>query len=128
MLNNSLNTYKKIGKLTETPRETEARVLTQGAVKLRQCLDNFEEGMSVKLYEALIYNRKIWSIFQSDLSKESNPQPHEIKKNLLTLSNFIHSQIRSAMIDPSPEILNSIININITLAKGLGMPTGAQLS
>jgi len=128
MSNNSLNAYKKIGILTETPRETEARVLTQGAVKLRQCLDNFEEGMSLKLYDALIYNQKIWSVFQTDLSRETNPQPPEIKKNLLTLSNFIHSQIRSAMIEPSPEKLNSIININITIAKGLGTPTGAQLS
>lgn len=122
MLGSKLNAYKKIIKLYESPRETEARVLTQGAVRLKRCLDDLEEnGMHRMLYDALRYNQKIWTIFQSELSKKDNQQPMDIRKNLLTLSVFINKQIRSAMADPSPETVNSIIDINMSIAQGLGM-------
>jgi len=124
MSGSNLNAYKKIIKLTESPRETEARVLAQGAAKLNRCLENWEEkGTRRMLYDALIYNQKIWNIFHLELSREDNQQPIDIRKNLLTLSVFIHKQIRSAMADPSPEKLNSIININMSIAQGLGMST-----
>jgi flagellar biosynthesis activator protein FlaF len=122
MLGNNLGAYKKIARISDSPREIEARVLTQGAVKLKKCLDNWEEkGMRRILFDALIYNQKIWTIFQSELSKEDNQQPLEIRKNLLSLSVFINKQIRSAMVEPSSKKLNSIIDINMSIAKGLGM-------
>jgi flagellar protein FlaF len=122
MLENNLKIYKKMARISESPRQTEARVLTQGAVKLKKCLDNWGgKGRRFRLYEALIYNQKIWTIFQSELSKEDNHQPLETRKNLLTLSAFIIKQIRSAMAEPSLKKLNSIININMIIAQGLGM-------
>jgi flagellar biosynthesis activator protein FlaF len=122
MLKRRLNTYKKIAKSSESTRQTEARVLTQGAAKLNKCLDTLDDqGMHRALYDALIYNQKIWTIFQSELSREDNQQPLEVRKNLLTLGAFIHKQIRSALANPSQEKLNSIININMTIAKGLAI-------
>jgi len=122
MINNQLDTYNKIKKLYETPRETEARVLTQGAVKLKKCLDAWEEkGRRKMLHEALTYNQKIWTIFQSELLKKDNHQAPDIRKNLLSLSVFINRKIRSAMVEPSQAKLNTIININMNIAQGLGM-------
>jgi len=121
MSNNQLDAYKKISKITETPRETEARVLMQGAIKLKRCLDAWEEkGWRKRLHDSLNYNQKIWTIFQSELSKNDNQQPLEIRKNLLSLSVFINKKIRSAMVDPSKAKLNTIININMNIAQGLG--------
>jgi len=122
MSNNQLDAYKKIRKITETPRETEARVLIQGAVKLKRCLETWEEkGRRMKLHDALTYNQKIWTLFQSELSKNDNHQPLEIRKNLLSLSVFINKKIRSAMVEPSKAKLNTIININMNIAQGLGI-------
>jgi flagellar biosynthesis activator protein FlaF len=122
MLGNNLNAYKKIVKICETPRETEARVLTQGATKLQRCLDQWDDqGMNMMLYEALKYNKKIWTLFLLELQKADNPQPPETRKNLLSLSAFILKRISSIMENPSAEKLNSIIDINITIAKGLSM-------
>jgi flagellar biosynthesis activator protein FlaF len=122
MSGNNLNAYKKIVKICETPREMEARILTQGAVKLQRCLDLWEEqGMNMMLYEALKYNKKIWTLFFSEVQKADNPQPPETKTNLLSLSVFILKRITSIMENPSPEKLNSIININMTIAEGLAM-------
>lgn len=125
MLNNPMNAYKKIQKLTETPRETEARVLTQGALKLKKCLDAWEEkGRRRVLHEALTYNQKIWTLFQLELSKPDNQQPLEIRKNLLSLSAFIIKKIRSAMVEPTRAKLNTIININMNIADGLNIQQG----
>ena len=122
MENNYLRTYNNIGKITSTPRETEARILIQGAAKLHRCVEEWDvNGSKRPLYDALIYNRKIWTLFQSELSKESSPQPTGIRKNLLSLSIYINKQIRAAMEEPSREKLNSILDINMIIAKGLEM-------
>jgi flagellar protein FlaF len=117
-----LNAYKKIERTTSPPRKNEARVLTEGALKLRQCQDNWKtEDRNVRLHAALEYNRRIWSIFQSELLKADNALPMELRKNLLSLSVFIDKQIFKAMAYPSPEILNPIIDVNMGIAKGLRM-------
>jgi flagellar biosynthesis activator protein FlaF len=121
MVNNSLNAYKKARNLFESPRETEARVLSQGAAKLKKCLDNWdEEGMNRTLYEALRYNQKVWTIFQADLANGNSQQPQEVRENLLSLSIFILRAIQSAMQSPVPEKINPIIDINMSIAQGLG--------
>jgi flagellar biosynthesis activator protein FlaF len=120
MNNRYLNAYNKIGKITSTLRETEARVLTQGAVKLKICLNNWEGRDSrSQLNEALIYNNKIWTVFQSELSKKQNQQPAEIRGNLLKLSMFVKRQISAGMGNPTKSILENIININMLIARGL---------
>ncbi len=117
-----LNAYKKIGKITGSLRETESRVLSQGAVKLKICLNNWEgKGFHSQLNEGLIYNNKIWTLFQSELSKKTSQQPEDIKNNLLKLSVFIKRQISSAMSNPTKSILENIININLLIARGLEM-------
>lgn len=122
MLNNSFSAYVKMEKMTSTPRETEAWVLTKGAAKLKKCIDNWEQkGTQRNLYQALIYNKKIWTLFQSELSKQNSPQPVGIRRNLLILCTYINKQIRSAMAEPSRAKLASIIEINMIIARGLGM-------
>ena len=117
-----LKAYKKISKITDSLRDTESRVLTQGAVKLKTCLNNWDgKGFRGQLNEALVYNNKIWTLFQSELSKKHNQQPIEIRNNLLKLSMFIKRQISAAMGNPTKSILENIININLLIARGLEM-------
>lgn len=120
MDNNYIKAYKQIGKITSSLRETEARVLSQGAVKLKICLNNWDgKTFRRQLTDALIYNNKIWTLFQSELSKNTNHQTEEIRTNLLRLSIFIKRQISAAMGNPSKSILENIININLLIARGL---------
>ena len=122
MNSNYLKAYKKISKITDSIRETESRVLIQGAVKLKICINNWEgKGFRSQLTEALVYNNKIWTLFQSELSKEHNKQPAEIRNNLLKLSMFIKRQISAAMGNPTKSILENIIKINMLIARGLEM-------
>ena len=115
-----LDAYKKVERLTNSPRETEARVLTRGALMLRDCLDNWEAGERKKLLgEALRYNQKIWSIFQANVAADDSPLPQELRFNLLKLSAFVDRQIFAVMARPSPDKIESIINVNMSIAAGL---------
>lgn len=125
MHNNPLEAYKTVDQKTMSGRETEARVLTQAAVKLKDCRDNWSaKDRDEKLDEALKYTQRIWSIFQGELSNEDNPLPRQLKINLLRLSSFVDQRIFEAMSYPSPEKLTTIININKNIAAGLrGSPS-----
>ena len=120
MNNNALNAYKSVEKATVSGRETEARVLTEAALKLRVCQKRWDNNdRNEMLDEALKYNQRIWTIFQSELGKEDNPLPGNIKHDLLRLSGFIDKRIFEVMAFPEPEKLDIIIKINENIAAGL---------
>ena len=120
MYSNPLEAYQTVDKTTMSGRETEARVLTQAAFKLKDCRDNWHaEDRDDKLDEALKYTQRIWSIFQGELAKPDNPLPRQLKINLLRLSSFIDKRIFETMSYPSPEKLTAVININRNIAAGL---------
>ncbi|UCF93850.1 MAG: flagellar biosynthesis regulator FlaF [Desulfobacterales bacterium] len=120
MHRNSLNAYQMVEKTTISGRETEARVLTEAAIKLKYCLDNWEaKDRCQKLDEALTYNQRVWTLIQSDLLDKNNPLPRQLRENILSLSAFIDTRIFNIMAYPAPEKLNILIDINLNLAAGL---------
>ena len=38
---------------------------------------------------ALMFNRKLWSIFLGDALSEGNPQPLEVRQNIVDISIFV---------------------------------------
>jgi len=115
-----IETYRNTQKMTMSGRELEAAVLTKAAQKLTLCQNNWEASdREEKLNEALKYNQKIWTVFQSELSDPKNPLPKKLKEDLLSLSAFIDRRIFDILAFPSPEKLNAIININLNIAAGL---------
>ena len=119
MYNNAYKKYQDVEKSTISGRETEARVLTQAAIKLQSCQKNWQNGYFEELDEALKYNQRIWTIFQTELAKKDNPLPILIKRDLLRLADFIDKRIFATMSSPSPEKLDIIIKINQNIAAGL---------
>lgn len=115
-----MKVYESVDNKTMSGRETEARVLSKAALKLKSCQDDWHaQNRDEKLDEALKYTQRIWSIFQAELSKSENPLPVSLKQDLLRLSTFIDKRIFEIMAFPSPEKLNIIIDINRNIAAGL---------
>ncbi len=117
----AINTYKTVAKTTTVSgRETEARVLTEGANKLRQCQQHWQSPQRADLLdEALRYNQRIWTIFQAELVKEDNPLPQTIKLDMFRLSRFVDKRIFEVMGTPDPQKLDILIKINENIAEGL---------
>ncbi len=115
-----IETYRNMHKMNLTGRDLEAAVLTKAAQKLTFCQNNWEASdREEKLDEALKYNQKVWTLFQSELSNPENPLPKKLKEDLLSLSAFIDKRIFDILSFPAPEKLNAIININLNIAAGL---------
>ena len=115
-----LETYRNMQKATLNGRELEAEVLYKASFKLKFCQNNWEApNRNEILDEALKFNQKIWTLFQSELAKPENPLPKKLRENLLNLSLFIDKRIFEIMSFPSPEKLNAIIDINLNIAAGL---------
>ena len=120
MYRNPLEAYQTVDRTTMSGRETESRVLAQAALKLKDCQDNWDgEDRNSRLDEALKYNQRIWSVFQSELAREDNPLPGQLKQNLLRLGVFIDRRIFETMAFPAPEKLTAVININRNISAGL---------
>jgi flagellar protein FlaF len=117
---NPVEAYQNVENATISGRETEARVLNKAALKLKNCQDNWDDvDRDAKLDEALRFNQKIWSIFQGELSREENPLPKQLRRDLLRLSAFIDRRIFETMAYPAAEKLTAVININNNIAAGL---------
>ena len=115
-----LNAYKQTIKTTVSGRELEASVLTKAAYLLKDCKEQWnEEGHFLRLDEALVFNQRIWTIFQDELIKEDNPLPKQLRADILNLSLFIDKRIIEVMGNPSSEKLDIIIDINLNIAAGL---------
>jgi flagellar protein FlaF len=106
--------------MTGSGREIEAAVLTKAAMKLKECQKTWDaDDRDARLEEALKFNQKIWSIFQSELTNEDHPMPAELRRNLMRLGRFIDRRIFETMANPNPRKLDMVIKINCSLAAGL---------
>lgn len=115
-----LDAYRTAQNTTVSGRDIEAAALTRCALMLADCQKNWTvPDRDEALADALRKNQMVWSILQSELIKDDNPLPIEIRNNLLTLSVFVDKRIIDVLAKPAPEKLKILIDINLNLAAGL---------
>jgi flagellar protein FlaF len=115
-----LEAYRTVQNSVMSGREIEAAALTRCALLLSDCQKNWDEPeRDRKLADALRTNQKVWSIFQSELVREDNPLPRQLRENILNLSLFIDKRTLEVMAYPAPEKINILVDINLNLAAGL---------
>ena len=110
--------YSAIAKKTGNPRELEADLLLEAAARLQAVRDAWDSKRS-DLDAALVNNRRLWSIFVTSATSTDNPLPAGIRQNVANLGIFVFKQTMAMLVDPKPDNLVSLININRELAAGL---------
>ena len=120
-MRSAAQTYKSVARQTSSPRELEASLLLQAAARLQSVHDGWDDNAAVhaKLNDALLYNRKLWSVFLAEMTDANNPMPRDLRQNVANIGIFVMAHTVSVMQDPKPEQLGSLININRELAAGL---------
>lgn len=108
--------YGNTAKQTSSPRELEADLLLKAAARLQAVRDAWDKDL---VADALLYNRKLWTVFMSTAVDGTNPLPAAIRQNVANLGIFVMGQTMETISDPKPERLNPLININRELAAGL---------
>lgn len=113
--------YQKTAKVVESARERESALLMKAAAGIQRVKDEWATGTRDDLKVALTFNRKLWTIFMSSVTKSDSPLPQEIRQNIANLGLFILNQTREILIDvnPQPEQLDVLVRLNRQLATGL---------
>jgi len=117
-MHSAAKAYGAVAQQIASPRNLEAQLLLRAASRLQNVHDHWENERA-SLDHALLYNRKLWSVFLSSATNKDNPLPRELRQNIANIGIFVMSQTVNVMGDPQPERLRSLININRQLAAGL---------
>ena len=110
--------YQQTAKVVESSRERESALLMKAAAGLQKIKDEWPDSYD-DLKPALTFNRKLWSIFMTSVTKEDSPLPDDVRQNIANLGMFIMNQTREILIAPAPQKLDVLVRLNRQLAAGL---------
>src|SRR6476469_7244635 len=117
-MSSAAQAYSRTSHTTTSPREIEAQALLKAARQLLDVQANWA-GPDTNMHNALLFNRRLWSIFMSAMAANENPQPMEIRQNIANIGVFVMKQTIDMQINPDPAKLKSLIDINCNIAAGL---------
>lgn len=118
MTNSAAQAYGSVAKQIASPRELEAQLLLKAAARLQAIQDDWDHNRPA-LDQALLYNRKLWTILVSSVADPAHQLPAAIRQNVANLGLFVFKQSLNLVQQPRPDLLKSLIFINRELAAGL---------
>jgi len=110
--------YTRVAHATASPREIEAQALLMAANKLQTVMTNADATFQ-QMSDALMFNRKLWTIFLTEAQRDENPQPLHVRQNIANIGIFVLSHTAALQISRQPEHLKPLIEINRNIAAGL---------
>src|SRR5881227_2339616 len=117
-MSNAAQAYARTSQTTTSPRDIEAQALLKAARQLQDVQSNWT-GPDSAMHNALLFNRRLWTIFMSAVEANENPQPLEVRQNIANIGVFVMKQTIDMQLNPDPAKLKSLIEINCNLAAGL---------
>jgi flagellar protein FlaF len=114
----AIKAYAAVAKETANPRDLESLLLLKAAYKLQSVYDGWTDQPN-GLDDAVLYNRRLWTVFLDSVCDETSALPVQIRQNIANIGVFVMSETFSLITDPQPQRLVPLININRELAAGL---------
>jgi flagellar protein FlaF len=91
----------------------------KAAARLKSVQDGWD-GSRKDLPHALLYNRRLWTIFLTSVTNKDNPLPTAVRQNIANLGVYVMYESMACMSDANADRrLTTLININRELAAGL---------
>ncbi|MCP3401277.1 MULTISPECIES: flagellar biosynthesis regulator FlaF [unclassified Bradyrhizobium] len=118
MSNSAASAYARVATTTASPRDVEAQTLLKAANKLQDAINN-ADPFSEQTTQALMFNRKLWTIFLSEAMRDNNPQPLDVRQQIANISVFVLSQTAALQMSPQFDHFRPLIEINRNIAAGL---------
>ncbi len=111
--------YGSTFKAAVDPRQLEANVLLKAARQLEEVRQDWAPEREPDLEDALLYNRKLWTVFAAEVADDTNPLPVPIRNNIANIAVFVFKRTLELQALPVPEKIDPLIEINRNLAAGL---------
>lgn len=118
-MSSAAQAYARVAQTSASPREIEAQALLKAANKLQAVLNDWNKVRNDEIAEAILFNRKLWSIFLSAATDDKNPQTMDVRQRIADIGVFVMTQTAELQINPRSELLPPLIDINRNLAAGL---------
>jgi flagellar biosynthesis activator protein FlaF len=117
-MSNPAQAYARTAQQTLQGRDLEAHVLLKSAARLQGIRDNWDVRRG-ELDDALLANRKIWTIFVTAMSGEDCTLPNIVRSNIINLGMFVFNRTLQMAVDARPEQITTLVDINRNIASGL---------
>jgi flagellar biosynthesis activator protein FlaF len=117
-MSSAAQAYARTSQTTAPPREIEAQALLKAARQLQEVQTNWA-GPDKTMHSALLFNRRLWTIFMNAATSDNNPNSLEVRQNIANLGVFVMKQTLEMQISPDPAKLRTLIEINRNIAAGL---------
>src|ERR1700751_1404253 len=117
-MSHAAQAYSRTSQITGNAREIEAQALLKAARQLRDVQNNWP-GPDSNMHKALLFNRRLWSIFMTAAEANDNPNSLEVRQNIANIGVFVLKQTIEMQMDPHPAKLKTLIDINCNIAAGL---------
>ena len=111
----SLAAYQRVAQVTETPRQTEYRLLGDVCRELTEVAG--EEPTSTRRREALHWNRRVWMTFAVESARADNPMEAALKARIVSLGMWVYRYTDDAMWKEAD--IQPLIDVNLAIIKGL---------
>lgn len=106
--------YQKIQNIAEPPRTIERRLMGSVTAALIEARDN--PGQLASKFDAILWNKRVWDTFISEISDETNRLPAELKSSITRLGAWVTYETQMVMDGASPDML---IEVNQQIIEGL---------
>jgi flagellar protein FlaF len=117
-MSHAAQAYARTSQTTAAPREIEAQALLKAARQLQEVQANWK-GPDNNMHKALLFNRRLWSIFLSAAEDNNNPNSLDIRQSIANIGVFVIKHTIEMQMDPDPKKLKTLIDINCNIAAGL---------
>src|ERR1700726_3461317 len=97
-MRNASQAYQAVAKQTSSPRALEADLLLKAAARLKSVQDGWD-GSRKDLPHALLYNRRLWTIFLTSVTNKDNPLPTAVRQNIANLGVYVMYESMACMSD-----------------------------
>lgn len=111
----SLHAYQSAHSRVETPRATEARLLSRITGELMEARDASLSG--VALIGPLHRNREVWGAFATDCGAPGNGLPAALRAQIISLALWVDRYTSDVML--GRESIEGLIDLNRTIVEGL---------
>ena len=117
-MSSAAQAYARVANTTSSPRDIEAQALLLAANKLQAVMNNVDATYT-QMSEALMFNRKLWTIFLSEAQRDENPNSLDVRQNIANIGVFVLSQTAALQMSPQRDHIKPLIEINRNIAAGL---------
>ncbi|MCH8685093.1 flagellar biosynthesis regulator FlaF [Pedomonas mirosovicensis] len=113
----SLQAYRRIQQVAESPRQTEYRLFAQVTGALIKAQETKATGGA--LMEALDWNRRLWSTLSTDCGSPENKLPKELRAQIISLGLWVNRYTSEVMRNKAD--IDALIDVNKAIMEGLAM-------